>query len=437
MRDTRIIAICLLFLTLIIFSCKKESHFIGGSIPNEAIEFNCGRPKFIDTLTVNFGSTTKINATISGANNIYISSVGSTTLNILKVNCDAAFLWQKNYSFPGEKVISVNARENGDNFYVLTASDNFTINAVDTLKAWVCEGVNLQKDSVSCSRTSLAYSFIPNYITGTRVTLSNYSKIYKYDSNGNLVWQKILPGNYYENKGISIGSNNAVYVLTASRKSYNSYMEPSMQGVYPAYLAPLDSNSFAIYKFDSLGNQLASATIDKVFSFGSNYFNLQISVTASNVNVICDRVVYCFDSNLGNIGSFSPFNPFCDGKNVVPLENPKLSESVFNIKVIDGLNVNYYREHYNATSKVLSYNYGSSACLYTESAIDDKKNIYFVRPDCISKYDNLGGLKYNKTLSFPPVYITDLATVEDQIYYFYYNTLGQLYIIKTDINGNY
>lgn len=437
MREIRIIAKGLLFVTLTLFSCKKESSFLGGALSNEISDFNCGRSKFIDTLTANFGNAMKISGTISGANNIYISNIGTSTLTVLKVDCNASFIWQKNYSFFGEKVISVNARGKGDNFYVLTASDNFTINAVDTLQAWVCEGVNLQEDSVNCNRSSMAYSFIPNYITGQRITLSNYSKIYKYDSNGNLIWQKTLNGNYYENNGIGIDSNNVVYVLTANRKSYNSYMDPSMQGVYPAYLAPLDSNSFLIYKFDSLGNQLASTTVNKVFSFSPNYFNPQISVSASNVNVVCDRNVYCFDLNLVNIGNFSPVNPNCDGKIIVPLDNPKLNESVYNIRVVDGINVNYYTEYYTGLNKILGFSYSSSTYLNIKSAVDDKKNIYFVRTDCMSKYDNLGGLKYNKTVIFPPSYVTDLATVKDQVYYFFYNTLGQLYVIKPDINGNY
>lgn len=432
--------LCLLIAITVINGCKKDPKIEGPQVYSpSAGGFNCGRNSFLDTIFVSLGSPSKISSSISGSNNIYVATPGSSTLELVKMDCDANFIWKKNYNYGTEKVVSVSALGKYDDFYVLTSTDNFTVSyGVDTVKAWVSKAEVTSSTTINCDRGVMAYQFIPNFITDQSVvTLPNYSRLYKYDGAGNLQWQKNLSGNFYNNDGLSADSSNNIYILTVERKTYApSEVFTFTPGIYPYYAMPLDSNGFTVTKIDPSGNQISSKTINKVYCNYAGIFNPGLSISADHVNVICDRDVYTFDMNLGYSVKVSPVSVNCVNKLMAPLNNAYVAVSVFHIRTYDGINTLYFTETFNGATKLITNLYSDQTNINMEPCMDNNRNIYFARGGFIEKYDLYGTKLYHKTLPISPLAITCLTSKLDQVYMIDYESSGRLYIVKPDVNGN-
>jgi hypothetical protein len=434
----------LLISVMMINGCKKDPKIENSVLSaSQSLGFNCGRVSFLDTISVTLNSPSKISASISGSNNIYVATPGSTSLEIVKMDCDANFIWKKNYNYGSEKVVSVSALGKYDDFYVLTATDNFTLsNGVDTVKAWVSYSENNSSTTINCDRGVSAYNFNPKFITDQSViTLPNYSRLYKYDGSGNLQWQKNLNGNYYDNynsAGLSADTSNNVYVLTAEKKTYAPFeVFTFTTSPYPSYAVPLDSNGFTITKIDPYGNQVSSKSINKVYANYAGIFNPALSVSANQVNVICDRDVYVFDMSLGSFIKTSPVSNNCVNKIMFPLNNPSIPNTVFHLSYYDGLNTTLLFETWNGASKVNSTIYSDQANIVGLPCMDNNNNIYFARPYFIEKYNAYGNKLYHKSIPISPFTITCLASKLDQVFMIDYESSGRLYIVKPDVNGNF
>ncbi len=432
-------AYLLLFIVLIFSYCKKDPEIL--TISNtKTSNLNCGRSSFLDTISVTLNNPTKICSSISGSNSIYVATPGITTLEVVKMDCDANFNWKKNYSYGTEKVVYVSALGKYDDFYVLTATDNFTVSGgIDTVKAWVSYGENFSPTTINCDRSSFAYVFNPKFITDQSiVALPNYSKLYKYDGAGNLQWQKNLNGNYYDNRGLSADSNNNIYVLTAERKTFTPFeVFTFTTSVYPSYAMPLDSNGFTVTKIDAFGNQVSSKTVNQIYAPYAGDFNPALSISSKNVNVICDRDVFVFDLNVSNYNKISPVSANCVNKKMVPLNNSHVASSSFHLSSYDGLNTTYLFETYNGTNKLSTNVYSDQMNINLEPCMDDNNNIYFARASFIEKFDSYGMKLYHKALPISPFTITCLTSKMDQVFYFDYESTGRLYVVKLDANGNY
>ncbi len=433
--------LCLLAVLMILNGCKKDPKIEEAVIVNsQAPAFNCGRPSFIDTVLVTLAGPPKITSSISGINNLYVATPGASTLEIVKMDCDANFIWKKNFYYGSEKVVSVSALGKYDDFYVLTATDNFTVSGgVDTVKAWVSYAEVTNSTTINCDRSVFAYVFNPKLVTDQSITaLPNYSRLYKYDGAGNLQWQKNLTGNFYNNIGLSADTNSNIYVLTAERKTYAPHevftFTPS---TYPMYDMPLDSNGFTITKIDPFGNQVSSKTVNKVYAYNAGDFNPAISVSANHVNVICSRDVYVFDMNLGYYIKTSPVSANCVNKAIMPLNNPYVPNSLFHLGVNDGISTTYLFETWNGANKLNSSVYSDQTNLAGLPSMDSDGNIYFARAGYIEKFDPNGYKIYHSALLIPPFTITCLATKLDQVYFFDYESSGKLYVVKPNANGNY
>lgn len=428
-------------LIALISGCKKDPKFNEDPYSNIQIsDFNCGRINFSDTLLVSLGNPDKITSSISGSNNIYVATPGTSNLEMVKMNCDANFIWKKNYNYGTEKVVSVSALGKYDDFYVLTSTDNFTVsNGVDTVKAWVSFAEVTSSTTINCDRGVLAYNYIPNFITEQSiVALSNYSRLYKYDGSGNLQWQKNLKGNYYNNEGLCADSSNNIYVLTAERKTFTPFeVFTFTTNAYPSFAMPLDSNGFTVTKIDPFGNQVSSKTINKVYSWRAGSFNPALSVSANQVNVICDREVYVFNLSLGYYAKISPLSVNCVNKSIKPLNNPLVTNSVFHLETFNGIDNIYLFETWNGANKLNSNGYSDQSNIDMSPCMDYKGNIYFARAGFIEKFDSFGSKLYHKTLSFSQGTKTCLTSKMDQVYFINYENSGKLYIIKPDKNGNY
>ena len=77
----------IVFLAICFYSCKKDPQIPNQGNNTEDSGFNCGRSKFIDTISANFSSPAKIGSAISGKNNLYVGtlSIASLLSNMGKV----------------------------------------------------------------------------------------------------------------------------------------------------------------------------------------------------------------------------------------------------------------------------------------------------------------------------------------------------------------
>lgn len=441
---------CLLIALIIINGCKKDPKIEKAL---QASSFNCGRTSFSDTIFVTLNSPSKISSSISGINNIYVATPGTNSLDVVKMDCDANFIWKKSYTYGTEKVISVSALGKYDDFYVLTATDNFTIMpGTSTIQAWVSYYETPNSNTINCDRGVSAYNFEPNFVPDrTFLAQSNYSRLYKYDGAGNLQWQKNLTGNFYDNlslnylnTGLSADTNNNIYVLTAERKTYTPQevftFTPS---TYPYYAMPLDSNGFTVTKIDPFGNQVSSVTIENVhntnYYVGGTFFCPSLSLSKNNLNVTCDRYVYVFDMNLGYLNKVSPVSDNCVDKRMFSLNNPNVSNSVFHISYNDGISYRWLFEKWNGVNKLNSTIYSDQLYIDGIPCMDDNQNFYFCVPSTgrIRKFDTYGMLVYSLFLQFGPNAKTCLTSKMDQVFVFDYTSLGRLYVFKPDANGNF
>ncbi len=432
----------IVFLAICFYSCKKDPQIPNQGNNTEDSGFNCGRSKFIDTISANFSSPAKIGSAISGKNNLYVYTIGGSNLEIIKLDCDANFLWKKVFAYPNEKVISVISEIKGDNFYVLTATDNFTSIPTYTsaVKAWVSDGEALNPTNTECDRGIFAYTFNPNYKKDSIINLGNYSRVNKYNASGNFIWQVSLNGNFYNDNfyngnGLCLDTINNLYVLTATKKGCSPFKVDSLSGTYPAYATPLDSNSFSIVKLDSNGNQLLIKSLSKIKTMGTGFFNPFLSISANHVSVRVDRQSYIFDNQLNFINKISQASDLCVNKGVYPLNNPKLKNLNYFIKIYDGITTNYYYENYFGGVKINSTSFSDNSAYVFSS--DDYGNIYLGIAGSICKYNIYGVKQYSKVL---PSFIMPLYAASAkarQPFFFIYDSNGKLYIVKPDFNGNY
>ena len=427
----------IVFLAICFYSCKKDPQIPNQGNNIEDSGFNCGRSKFIDTISANFSSPAKIGSAISGKNNLYVYTIGGSNLEILKLDCDANFLWKKVFAYPNEKVVSVISEINGDNFYVLTATDNFTSIPTYTsaVKAWVSDGEALNPTSTECNRGIFAYTFNPNYKKDSIINLGNYSHVNKYNASGNFGWQVNLNGNFYDGNGLSFDNNANLYVLTAIKKNYSPLKVDSLSGTFPAYNTPLDSNSFSIVKLDSNGNQIFARVLNKIKTMATDYFNPFLSISSNNISVRIDRESYIFDHQINFLGKISQVTDLCIGKSVNPLSNPNLKNLNYITSVYNGTNMDYYVENYFDVGKLNTNTFTNSSLV--AYSIDDKNNVYLNLGNSFCKYISFGGVQYSKPLSFFLSPLFSISTKACQAFLFIYESNGKLYIIKPDSYGNY
>mgnify|MGYP001587670703 FL=1 len=167
-------------------------------------------------------------------------------------------------------------------------------------------------------------------------------------------------------------------------------------------------------------------------------FNPSLSISASNVNVICSRDVYVFDMNINYLNKISPVSVNCVNKQITPLNNPYVSNSIFHLRTFDGVSNNYFTETYNGANKLgMSAYADQTSAYYPRPNMDDNGNIYFSGQNFYSKFDAFGNKIYSKSLFFSPFSITCLTSKSDQVFLFDYEGVGNLYIVRPDANGNY
>ena len=427
-----------IFLILLsIASCKKKSEAtVYPLYPDDY------RSKFVDTLTNNNTNNYPLFTGNAGPGNYFyiVQKQNGSDYNLYRCDYNINSVTQQTINLGNDALMKIAGSKISDHFFTLTSSNNSSSPAGAPINAYV-QAFFYSDSSKPCDSHLLSdYMFTDTFTLGTPISVQNKSEIRCYSSNGTILWNYILNGNYYSGNSMETDLLGNTYVLTASKSPAHSKLSTQFTNtLIPYYDMILDSNSFTLYKFDKNGNQLFNKTINNVNEEVPGTFEPNLTLTKKNIFVNNAKNLFTFDLDGNLLKSNKPLVNKCYNYIISVVGNAHqyfgLLDGFLNYSISSK---NNYMVNLQGFSQLTIYENGK---LKNLSIMDEFANCFAFSGSSLSKVDRYGNLIYNKILFFPPYnfYVYRNSVVVDRFndLYIFDKTPNQIRVFKIDVNGNF